>query len=119
MPDTYKVIVFGAGWCESCEKELPQLETYVDYFKENYDTQIIYVAIDTDLGAFKTQKNKYSFISTCEYKGWNGENVKNYYVTATPSIFIVDREMTIVAKPSYATDAARWLSVTTQKKSPL
>ena len=41
--------------------------------------------------------------------GWGSPNVKNYYVFATPSIFVLDAENKIVAKPSDAIATAKWL----------
>jgi thiol-disulfide isomerase/thioredoxin len=104
----YKVIVFGASWCEECKAELPQFKEYAEIFKTKYDTEIIFVSIDTKEEEFKNFTKDFPFVSTCDLEGWDGGNVKNYYVFATPSIYVLDIENKIVAKPSNAINTSRW-----------
>lgn len=104
----YKVIVFGASWCEECKVELPQFKEYAEIFKTKYDAEIVFVSIDTKEEEFKNFTKDFPFASTCDLKGWEGSNVKNYYVFATPSIYVLDIENKIVAKPSNAINTSRW-----------
>lgn len=105
----YQVVVFGASWCEACQTEIPQLKDYVETFKKQYDAEIIFISIDTKEEEFKNYTKDFPFISSCDYKGWEGENVKNYYVFATPTLIILDSNRKIVAKPSNAIAVAKWL----------
>lgn len=105
----YKVVVFGASWCEACSIEMPQFKDYTELFKTNYGTEIVFVSIDTDKEKYDAFVKDFPFIHTCDYKGWGSPNVTNYYVFATPSIFILDAENNIVAKPINAIDTAKWL----------
>jgi thiol-disulfide isomerase/thioredoxin len=109
IPANYKVVVFGASWCDACSKEMPQFKDYAELFKTTYDAEIIFVSLDTDQEKYDAYIKDLPFINTCDYKGWGSPNVKNYYVFATPSIFVLDTENKIVAKPIDAIATAKWL----------
>jgi peroxiredoxin len=105
----YKVVFFGASWCEECQKELPQLKEYLSVFKEKYDANLVFIALDSDLKSYQDFTQNLDAINSCDLLSWNGDNVKKYYIAATPSFYILDSNNTIVAKPTNAIDAAKWL----------
>lgn len=105
----YKVVVFGASWCEACKNEMPQFKDYAELFKTTYDAAIVFVSLDADKEKYDAFIKDLPFINTCDYKGWESPNVKNYYVFATPSIFVLDAENKILAKPLNAIATAKWL----------
>lgn len=109
IPSKYKVVVFGASWCEACEKEIPQLKEYTNFFKENYDAEIIFFALDTDKAKYETFAKDLPFIKSCDFKGWESAAAKAYCIFASPTIYILDKSNTIVAKPLSSVDAAAWL----------
>ena len=109
IPSQYKVVVFGASWCEACKNEIPQFNEYTAIFKTKYNTEIVFIALDTDKENYNNFTKDFAFISSCDYKGWESPNVKNYYVFATPTIFIIDDKNKIVAKPATAIQSAAWL----------
>ena len=109
VPGKYKVVVFGASWCEACKNEIPQFKDYAELFKTKYDAEIVFVSIDTDKEKFAAFVTDLPFINTCDFKGWGSPNVKNYYVFATPSVYVLDTENKIVAKPLNAIATANWL----------
>jgi len=109
VPGKYKVVLFGASWCEACKNEMPQFKDYAELFKTKYDAEIVFVSIDTDKEKYDAYIKDLPFINTCDYKGWGSPNVRNYYVFATPSIFVLDTENKIVAKPLNAIATAKWL----------
>jgi len=110
VPGKYKVVLFGATWCEACTKEIPQLKAYAELFKTVYEAEIIFVSLDTDKEKYDAFIKDLPFINTCDFKGWGSPNVKNYYVFASPSIFVLDAENKIVAKPMDAIATAKWLN---------
>jgi thiol-disulfide isomerase/thioredoxin len=114
VPGKYKVVVFGATWCEACTKEIPQLKSYAELFKTMYEAEIIFVSLDTDKEKYDAYIKDLPFINTCDFKGWGSPNVKNYYVFASPSIFVLDTENKILAKPMDAIATAKWLNVNKQ-----
>lgn len=109
VPAKYKVVVFGASWCEACTQEMPQFKDYAELFKTTYGAEIIFVSLDTGKDKHDAYIKDLPFINTCDYNGWGSPNVKNYYVFGTPSIFVLDAENKIVAKPLDAIATAKWL----------
>jgi thiol-disulfide isomerase/thioredoxin len=109
IPAKYKVVVFGASWCEACKNEMPQFKEYAELFKTTYDAEIVFVSLDTDQETYDAYIKDLPFINTCDYIGWGSPNVKNYYVFATPSVYVLDAENKIVAKPLSAIATAKWL----------
>jgi len=43
-------------------------------------------------------------------KGWDGDAATNYFIYATPTMFLVDREMKIFGKPMTFEDVNKLLS---------
>ncbi|OAZ04541.1 TlpA family protein disulfide reductase [Flavobacterium succinicans] len=109
LQSKYKVIVFGASWCEACEKEIPQLKEYTDFFKSNYEAEIVFFALDTDKVKYDAFKKDLPFTMSCDFKGWEGAAVNEYFVFASPTFYIVDKYNKIVAKPHNSVEAAAWL----------
>ncbi|WP_396147510.1 TlpA family protein disulfide reductase [Flavobacterium sp.] len=105
----YKIIVFGASWCEECKKEIPQFKEYAETFKTKYDAEIIFISIDTDKDKYHEFVKNVPFINSCDFKGWESPNVKNYFIFATPTVYVLDQQNKIVSKPLNAIDTAKWL----------
>lgn len=105
----FKVVIFGASWCEECKNEIPQFKDYAEIFKTKYDAEIIFISIDTDKEKYNVFIKDLPFINSCDFKGWESINVKNYCVFATPFIYVLNEQNKIVAKPLNATDTAKWL----------
>jgi thiol-disulfide isomerase/thioredoxin len=104
----YKVIVFGASWCEACKAEIPQFKEYSTIFKTSYDAEIVFISLDTENENYLNFTKDIPFINSCDFKGWDGDNVKSYYVFATPTIYILDDSNKIRAKPVDAVQTAAW-----------
>lgn len=107
LKSEYCLIVFWAAWCPHCIKMLPELDK-ISSLAPAGKIQIIAVSLDTTdiklneiTGGFKG-----SLISQCDFKGWNSPWVKDYNVYATPTMFLVDRNRVIVAKPITLYDLA-------------
>ena len=45
------------------------------------------------------EKNRYNFPNGCDLKGWSGKAAGDYFVYATPSLFLLDHNRKILAKP--------------------
>jgi len=80
------------------QKEIPQLSEYAATFKTKYDASIVLVSLDTDKNEYrKFMSENPNFIFSCDFKMWEGSNVKNYYVNASPTLFILNETNKIVA----------------------
>ncbi len=107
---THKLVVFGASWCPHCTKEIPKLiENYKKWKAKN--VEIVYISIDTDPAAFKkTYKNMPWQQTHCDYKGWDTQAAKEYYVTGTPTYYLLDANNTILVRPKTVLHADAWIN---------
>jgi thiol-disulfide isomerase/thioredoxin len=96
----YVLVLFWSSTCEGCRELLPQLHNW--YLSENdYDLEVVAISIDTSEANFEYLYKQIhpSWISVHDPLGWNGMVPSNYQVYATPSLFLLDRERTILARP--------------------
>ncbi len=96
----YTAVVFWASYCEHCQKMIPDLVEWYNNEK-NIDMDILSVSIDTVTNAWKKYSSDHQipWTNAIEPLGWNGKAAGDYNVYATPTIFILDRKRTILAKP--------------------
>jgi thiol-disulfide isomerase/thioredoxin len=106
---TYKLVVFGASWCPNCQKDYPKWKENYAALKEKYDLEIVYISIDTEKKVFEDYYKEASFITFCDYKGWETQAAKSYYVFATPTYILLNKEFKIVAKIKSPEHLQAWL----------
>jgi thiol-disulfide isomerase/thioredoxin len=96
----YKLLFFWASWCPHCNAMTDQLlSLYKEY---SPDVEFIGVSIDEDENEWKqsiTQKG-IPWKNLSDLKGWDGKVVNDYYIYATPTLFLVDENLNIIAKPA-------------------
>jgi peroxiredoxin len=96
----YTLMVFWASWCPHCTQMLPQIKAMtagIDAAK----LQIITVSMDTSLVAWKNfvVPLKVPWLQACDGLGWKGKVPMDFNVYATPTMFLMDRQRKIIAKP--------------------
>lgn len=96
----YVLVVFGASWCDNCITDYPSLSGVYRRSKAAHDLECVYISLDTDLKAFESFYKEAPFITFCDGKGWESAPVSDYHVFATPSYFLLDSNLKIVAKPT-------------------
>lgn len=96
----YTLLIFWATWCDHCKYLFPRLLTAENLFK-NANIQVITVSLDSNKESLEKfiNDNKISWPVICDYKSWDNEIVKNYSIYATPFMIIIDKDLTIKAKP--------------------
>jgi thiol-disulfide isomerase/thioredoxin len=100
MQSDYTLIIFWATWCDHCHITLPRLAAAMSLFNQA-KIDIVAVSIDSDKALLDEYlvENPLPWNVVCEYNGWDGKVVIDYAVFATPSMYLVDKNMKIVAKP--------------------
>jgi thiol-disulfide isomerase/thioredoxin len=98
LNNRYKLVVFGASWCENCQKDYPSLVGRYKRLKEEYNIECVYISIDTEKTTYEDFYSEAPFITYCDLKGWQSQAVKDYYVFATPTYFLLDTNLKILAK---------------------
>ncbi|MDP2423721.1 MAG: thioredoxin-like domain-containing protein [Bacteroidales bacterium] len=109
------LLFFYASWCPYCTAMLPRIKELA--IQVNADTlaanqprlTVLAVSIDVDQQAYKDllQKNsleadalKNFWFNHCDFRGWEGKVANDYYLYATPTLILLDRNLNIKKKPS-------------------
>ena len=110
LKSDYILLVFWASWCPHCAQLLPQVRDLVEPVREKISTVAISVDSDTTQWKIFVKDNQLTnWLNTSELKGWQGVTPKRYNIYATPSLFLLDRERKILAKPADATELKAWI----------
>jgi peroxiredoxin len=94
------LLIFYATWCPHCQSLLPQInELYKN--QKGKKTEIFAVSIDTSKTDWQkfVRTNGMNWINVSDLKGWNGSAVRDYFIYATPTMFLVDKDKKIISKP--------------------
>jgi peroxiredoxin len=94
------LIIFYASWCPHCQTLLPQVfELYKSQKEKKFE--VIAVSIDTSRTDWLNfvKANNLNCLNVSDIKGWNGQAVLDYYIYATPTMFLVDKNKRLIGLP--------------------
>ncbi len=94
------LILFYASWCPHCKKLIPVLVKYLNKVHNN-ELKVLAVSLDDDKNDWLKfiKKDKMDWINVRSDKGWNCKAAKNYFIYATPTMFLIDKNKKIIGKP--------------------
>jgi len=94
------LLFFWSSHCTYCKEALPQIKSMYEHHKDS-GLQIIAVSLDESKEEWLNTIEDYDldWIHLLEIKGWKSSIVKLYKIDRTPSYFLMDSEMKILAKP--------------------
>jgi peroxiredoxin len=104
----YKLIIFGGSWCNQCREEMIQLLPRYNNWKAK-GVEVIFVSLDTDKKEFENFITPFPFYSACDYKKWDTQAAKDYYVSSSPTIFLLDSNNKIILRPPTVASLDSWL----------
>ena len=58
---------------------------------------------------FKGFSGIFPFISICDYKKWDSQAAKDYYVFASPTMFLLDKNHKIILRPNSIKQIDTWV----------
>ncbi len=96
----YVLVMFWASTCDHCRDLLPELQKW--YLEENrIGLEVVAISIDTSVSEFGQyiENLKPQWITVHDAQGWYGRIPSAYHLYATPSLFLLDNEQTILARP--------------------
>lgn len=95
---TYKVVVFAAGWCGHCREQTPQLVEHYTTWKDKA-VEVVLVSLDENTTDFANFTGALPFVSTTTLMKWDTKAAQDYHIYATPSYFLLDKDLKIILKP--------------------
>ena len=93
------MILFWSYSCPHCHELLQEL---ADFAKENKNFAIVTVNVSGEMRKVKRLLRKLGLkkhYNICDGQGWNSPIVADYAVDMTPSMFLLDKDKTIIGKP--------------------
>lgn len=91
------LIIFYASWCPHCKTLIPQIsELYKN--QKTKTIEVVAVSIDTSRSDWLNfiKANNFSWINVCDTEGWDGKAAKDYYIYATPTMFLIDKNKELI-----------------------
>ena len=94
------LILFYASWCPHCKKNLPELVKLYNNQKKK-KIEILAVSIDEKRKEWEKVVADFNmnWLNVSDLKGWNGKTTEDYFIYATPTMFFVDKDKKVEAKP--------------------
>jgi peroxiredoxin len=105
------LIIFYASWCPHCQELLPKINELYSKQKD-MKLKILAISIDTNKTDWLNfiQKNNFTWVNVSDLKGWNGKAALDYYLYATPTMFLVNNKKVIIAKPTNINDISKYFN---------
>jgi len=94
------LLVFYSTDCPHCTGLLPELyKLYTE--QKNKDFEVLAISLDEDKDAWQEyiKTNGYNWINLNDSNGWSSKAASDYFIYATPTMFLVDGERKILAIP--------------------
>ena len=104
----YKIVIFGGSWCNQCRSEMIQLLPRYNNWKSK-GLEVVFISLDTDKKEFENFTAPFPFYSACDYKKWETQAAKDYYVSSSPTIFLLDSNNKIILRPPTVASLDSWL----------
>lgn len=108
IESNYTVVIFGASWCPACPQELSKISGLYKKWKAQ-GVEVVFVSLDEDEKIFKSFTRVFPFISICDYQKWESPIVKDYYVFATPTMYLLDNKREVLLRPNSVSQLDSWV----------
>jgi peroxiredoxin len=95
------LLIFWASWCPHCMEILPQIKQWLNQ-QINSDFEVIAISLDTSRNDWTSkviEMETESWYNLSDLQGWDGQTTINCNVFATPTMFLIDKDRRILAKP--------------------
>lgn len=94
------LIVFYTTGCPHCQTMIPELSTFVK--NRGGDTlSVLAISLDENRDDWLkfVRTNRLTWTNVVDSRGWQGQAAQDYFVYATPTMILVNKEKKIIAKP--------------------
>ena len=104
----YRLVIFGASWCPACSEAMAELIPLYEKWTK-LGVEAIFVSLDTDPTAFQAYSEGIPFIAFSDYKKWDTQAVADYYVSSSPSFYLIDQAGKLLLRPLSAKQIDAWV----------
>ncbi len=101
------LVLFWANWCPHCNEMIPFIKNWA---KQHNDLEVVAVSLDTSAEDWKNGVLKFgteSWFNLSDLKKWDGQVAADYNIFATPTLYLIDNERKIIAKPVTVQDLTK------------
>lgn len=105
------LLVFGKSQCGHCQNEKKELLNYHAKWKEQGTIEIVYISLDENKEDFLNAHGQMPWQSYCDYKGLKTQAAKDYFINATPTYVLIDKEMKILVHPRSLAQVDAWMKM--------
>jgi peroxiredoxin len=95
-----------------CQKEMNNiLSRYEDWRTKGIE--VLFISLDANPKAFLTFTKDLPFLSACDFKQTQGKAAQDYYISSSPTMFLLNQENKILYRPISASNVDEWLQLQT------
>jgi thiol-disulfide isomerase/thioredoxin len=109
LKNKYTLVVFGASWCPKCNEEFPEIATFYNSWKAK-GMEVVYIGLEDDRNSFTDFAVNFPFPSYSDLKKWNSKIATDYYVFATPTMFLLNDKREILLRPISVAQVDAWIT---------
>ena len=93
------LLIFYASWCPHCKDLLPEIHKL---YKAKNSFEVVAVSLDEKRDDWLNfiSENNLDWINLSDLKGWESKASEDYYIYATPTMFMLDSGLKIISKPT-------------------
>jgi thiol-disulfide isomerase/thioredoxin len=91
------LVIFYASWCPHCQTLLPEIyDKYKNQSEKKFE--VLAVSMDTSRTDWLNfvRENNLNWLNVSDLKGWDGKAAEEYFIYATPTMFLVDKNMKLI-----------------------
>ena len=94
------LIIFYASWCPHCKSTITELIKLYNNQKQK-NVEVLAISLDENRNDWTkfVRDNELNWINVSDLKGWGGKATEDYFIYATPTMFLVNKDLKIEAKP--------------------
>jgi thioredoxin-related protein len=104
------LLIFGASGCGHCIDDKKKLESYYPKWQEKDNIEVVYISLDTDKELYNKAYGNTPWQTYCNFKGWDTQATKEYYINATPTYFLLDKNLKILVHPKSIAQVDAWVN---------